>query len=221
MQYQIPQEVEVADKIIGPFTLKQFLYLISGVGFGLGIYAALRNTVIPTIIVLFLALIPVGIFALVAFIKVNGRPMDSYISPFFGYMGASKKRFWQRETVTINQGEEIQKLRDESEKNKNIVPDRTRGEISSDIANLATLVDTGTTTTMAKEPKTIFEIDEERHDNLTNLLREKAIQTQGQREPLVSQLASVSPNVAPQTINQAIPEVKTEEKINEEEARGQ
>jgi hypothetical protein len=33
MQFQVPQFLDVEDKIIGPFTIKQFLYLAGGAGF--------------------------------------------------------------------------------------------------------------------------------------------------------------------------------------------
>ena len=32
MEYQVPQFIEVEDKIFGPFTLKQFIYVAGGVG---------------------------------------------------------------------------------------------------------------------------------------------------------------------------------------------
>ena len=221
MQYQIPQDIEVADKIIGPLTLKQFMYLISGVGFGVGIYAALRNTVIPTVIIFILALFPVGLFAMIGFMKINGRPVDSYIAPFFSFMGAAKKRFWQRETVQVNQEEELQRLRDETEKNKEIMPQKTRSEVAENIANLATIVDTTLQPTMAKEPSTVFEVNEERGSKLNNLLKEKAATTQGGREPLVSQLASVSPTERPDTIDQEINDTRLEERIQTKEDYGQ
>ena len=32
MQFQVPQFIEIEDKIIGPFTVKQFIYLVGGAG---------------------------------------------------------------------------------------------------------------------------------------------------------------------------------------------
>jgi hypothetical protein len=32
MHYQVPQFIEIEDKIFGPLTLKQFIYLAGGVG---------------------------------------------------------------------------------------------------------------------------------------------------------------------------------------------
>jgi|GEM_PF-147196 len=220
MQYQIPQDIEVADKIIGPLTLKQFMYLISGAGFGIGVYAALRNTVIPIAIIVVLSIVPVGIFAVIAFMKVNGRQIDSYIAPFFSFMGAAKKRFWQREKLQINQEEELQKLREEAERKKAIIPTRARREVDEDIASLANIVDTASRPNTTKEPKTVFDIDEERGAKLSNLLKEKAASTQDGREQLVSQMASIPPNVRPETIDQEIPQVNLEDKIQTEEIHG-
>lgn len=213
MQYQIPQDIEVSDKIIGPLTLKQFMYLISGAGFGVGIYAALRNTIIPTVLIILLALIPVGIFAMIGFLRVNGRPLDSYIAPFFSFMGTSKKRFWQRENIQINQEEELKKLRAESEKNSHPFDTRSQQDVNEDIANLATLVDTGAQPPLPKEPKTVFDIDEERGSKIKLLLQEKAANTQAGKEPLISQLASVSPDDKMVTIDKEIPNINLEEKI--------
>ncbi|MEI7690098.1 MAG: PrgI family protein [bacterium] len=217
MQYQIPQDVEVADKIIGPLTLKQFMYLIAGTGFGLAIYAALRNTIIPIVIIVILALIPVGIFAIIGFFRVNGRPLDSYIAPFFGFMGVAKRRFWQREDIQINQEEEIKKLRAESEKNSHPLDTRSQQEVSENIASLATLVDTGIQAPLPKEPKTVFDVDEERGSKIKTLLQEKAASAQVGREPLVSQMASVSPGDKMETIDKEIPNVNLEEKIQSRE----
>jgi hypothetical protein len=34
MEFQVPQFIEVEDKIFGPFTLKQFIFIIGGLGLG-------------------------------------------------------------------------------------------------------------------------------------------------------------------------------------------
>ena len=213
MQYQIPQDIEVADKIIGPLTLKQFIYLVCGVGFAAGIYAALRNTIIPTVLIIVLAIVPVVLFAIVGFMKVNGRSIDSYVGPFFSFMGAAKKRFWQREDVEINQEEELQKMREEAERIKAIIPTKTRGEVSENIANLANVVDTASQIDTTKEPKTVFDIDETRNSKLNTLLKEKSAKIQDVREPLVSQIASVSPAAKIETIEKEIPQVNLDQKI--------
>ena len=74
MQFKVPQFIDIEDKIIGPLTLKQFIYLLGGLGviaiswfyFKLGVFIIIS---IP-ILVLSLGL---------AFFKVNGRPLVSIL----------------------------------------------------------------------------------------------------------------------------------------------
>jgi Flp pilus assembly protein TadB len=67
MEYQVPQFIEVEDKIFGPLTLKQFIFVAGGAG--LCVTAVLTLHLIGWIIA-----IPVAIFSLaLAFYKVNSK----------------------------------------------------------------------------------------------------------------------------------------------------
>lgn len=100
MQFQVPQFLDVEDKIIGPFTLKQFLYLTGGIGMG---YLSLRF--IPWIGLLF-ALGFVGLGGALAFYKVNGKPFIFIIESGFNYIRSSRLYIWYRrekaDQVTLN-----------------------------------------------------------------------------------------------------------------------
>lgn len=91
MQYQVPQFIEVEDKIFGPLTFKQFLYVAGGGAIGFLMYALL-----PT----FLALIigtPIVVFFLgAAFYKVNGQPFIFFVENFFKYTLSSKLYIWKK-----------------------------------------------------------------------------------------------------------------------------
>jgi hypothetical protein len=54
-QFHVPQFIEVEDKIFGPLTLKQFLYVIGGAGIVFIMYAFLRNFLPFFLILLFAA----------------------------------------------------------------------------------------------------------------------------------------------------------------------
>jgi hypothetical protein len=43
MQYQVPQFIEIPDKIFGPLTLKQFIYLAGGAGLSFIVYKILPS----------------------------------------------------------------------------------------------------------------------------------------------------------------------------------
>ena len=70
MRFQVPQFIEIEDKIFGPLTLKQFIYLAGGGGISFVIYS-----IIPYIIVALFFIVPVMIFSVaLAFYKINGKP---------------------------------------------------------------------------------------------------------------------------------------------------
>jgi hypothetical protein len=72
MQFQVPQFIEVEDRIFGPLTFKQFVYLAGGLGAGYLLYR-----VLPFIVAAPLIMAIVGFAAALAFIKFNGRPFIS------------------------------------------------------------------------------------------------------------------------------------------------
>ena len=70
MQFQVPQFIEVEDKIFGPLTLKQFFYVLGGGATIFILYALVRP-----MFLMFLLAIPVAIFfGMLAFYKVNSQP---------------------------------------------------------------------------------------------------------------------------------------------------
>jgi hypothetical protein len=93
MRYQVPQFIEVEDKIFGPLTFKQFIYLAGGAGLCL-----LFFTLLPLWLTVLLG-IPVVAFALaLAFYKVNGRPFIVSVEHAFGYFFGHKLYLWKQRT---------------------------------------------------------------------------------------------------------------------------
>jgi len=93
MQFQVPQFIEIEDKIFGPLTLKQFIYL----GGGLGACVALWFY-IPYKIVSVILIIPVLIFSLaLAFYKTNGKAFIDVVEAAFYYYLGSKLYIWRKE----------------------------------------------------------------------------------------------------------------------------
>jgi hypothetical protein len=90
MQYQVPQFIEVEDKIFGPLTLKQFIYLAGGGGVCLALF-----TLLPLLIALLLSLPFVGVSLALAFYKVNDRPLIVAAEHAFGYFFSSKLYLWK------------------------------------------------------------------------------------------------------------------------------
>jgi len=92
MRFQVPQFIDIEDKIIGPFTLKQFVYLAGGAGMAYMAYAFL-----PGFISLFLVL-GIGALALaLTFYRVNNKPFIDFLESAFLYYTKEKLYIWKKE----------------------------------------------------------------------------------------------------------------------------
>ncbi len=98
MRYQVPQFIEVEDKIFGPLTFKQFVYLAGGGGI-----CVLLFMFLPKILAILIAA-PIGGFALaLAFYKINDKPFINVVEAFFKYSLTNKLYIWKKEDKIPNQ----------------------------------------------------------------------------------------------------------------------
>lgn len=94
MQFQVPQNIDMEDKIVGPLTLKQFLYLLAG---GLIDYFLFQNLAKNYFAVFILIGLPVALIALAAaFLKIQEQPLAHFITAGLDYFTKPKMRLWQR-----------------------------------------------------------------------------------------------------------------------------
>lgn len=89
-QFQVPQFITVEDRIIGPLTLKQFLYLLGAASVGLVGWFWLN-----IFIFIFLALPIAGLFAAMAFAKINGQPLPAVIANALNYYLQPRLYLWK------------------------------------------------------------------------------------------------------------------------------
>ncbi len=92
MEYQVPQFIEVEDKLIGPLTLKQFIYIAGAAGICIVLFVYL-----PLIFAILLALPVAGAGAALAFYKVNSKPFVEVLEDGFNYYTHSKLFLWKHE----------------------------------------------------------------------------------------------------------------------------
>lgn len=91
MRFEVPQFIEIEDKIFGPFTWKQFVYL----GGGVGLAAVLFFTTPFIVFVLFGAPIA-GLAALLAFYPVNNRPFSNFLEAMVYFYKNSRVYHWRK-----------------------------------------------------------------------------------------------------------------------------
>jgi len=91
MHFQVPQFIEVEDKIFGPLTLKQFLYLIGG-----GAVVFLLYVIFPFFIFIILAIPTAALSVALAFYKMHGKPFIKILENGFNYLTKSKIYIWKK-----------------------------------------------------------------------------------------------------------------------------
>lgn len=104
MRFQVPQFIDVEDKIFGPLTLKQFIYLAGGAA------AALAGVVTLGVFFGLLVTSPIVILSLaLAFYRVNNRPFINVLEAAFKYALKNKLYIWKKEEKEVKEGEESKK----------------------------------------------------------------------------------------------------------------
>jgi hypothetical protein len=104
MQFTVPQFIEQEDKIFGPFTFKQFLYMVGGAGGAYMWYA-----LVPSPFSYPLILATGGLAGALAFYTHNDKPYILFLENAFYYLLRSKLYLWKHEaSATTTQDEEAQ-----------------------------------------------------------------------------------------------------------------
>lgn len=110
MRYQVPQFIEIEDKVFGPLTIKQFLYLIGGVGISFLLYSFL-----PKVIGIAIALPVLVFFVALAFYEYNGKPFIFTVENAVKYFFGPKLYLWKKQERKPEKGErksDIEKIED-------------------------------------------------------------------------------------------------------------
>lgn len=93
--YKVPQDVEADDKLLGPFSFKQFVFLVITV-MSLGIAWVLSRLLLP------LGIIPLPIalfFGALALPLRKDQPMEVYLAAVVSFIIKPKRRLWRADGV--------------------------------------------------------------------------------------------------------------------------
>ncbi len=96
MRFEVPQFIEIEDKIIGPFTWRQFVYLAGGIGLGVVLFFT------TPLFVFGLIGIPLGaLSALLAFYPVNNRPFSSFLESMVFFYKNNRVYYWRKKATMV------------------------------------------------------------------------------------------------------------------------
>lgn len=116
MRFRVPQFIDVEDKLFGPLTFKQFVYLAGGGGSVYFLWKAL-----PTYISIFIILPVLALSLSLAFYKVNNRPFIFYLQAIFVYIFSSRIYVWNQRKLKQKEKEKEEENYLVVNRNKNII----------------------------------------------------------------------------------------------------
>lgn len=140
MQYQVPQFITMESRIIGPLTLKQFLYL----AFAGAILFVLWFLLIPAVWI-FVAIPIIAAAATFAFLKINDRPFVYFFLSLLKYITKPKLYIFSTAPAEIKQ--EVAPKKEEVAIPKVVEKKLT----SSKLKELALILDTGSELTSEQQ----------------------------------------------------------------------
>ena len=95
MRFEVPQFIEIEDKIFGPFTWKQFVYLCGGFGIA-GI-----TFITSKILFVLIGLPAAGLAALLAFYPVNNRPFSVFLEAAISFYSSNRIYYWHKDRENV------------------------------------------------------------------------------------------------------------------------
>ena len=103
MQFRVPQFLDIEDKVFGPFTFKQFGFMLGAISF-----AYLFWKLLPVYFSMPLIIIISGNFLALAFVEVNGRKYGEVLEAAVKYFLKAKIFVWQKKEISSNSLPEYQ-----------------------------------------------------------------------------------------------------------------
>lgn len=88
--YKVPQDVEADDKLLGPFSFRQFIYLM--IAFGMIALAFALFQIFPLLTII---PIPIALFFIILALPLKkDQPMETYLAALISFYTKPNKRFW-------------------------------------------------------------------------------------------------------------------------------
>ncbi|MFC1608813.1 PrgI family protein [Patescibacteria group bacterium] len=119
MIFNVPQFIDVEDKIVGPLGWRHLFWI-----FGLGAVLLVLWNILEQQVFYIVAIPIAGVFMAFAFVRPYGQPLTKFVWSVFGFVFRPKVYMWRREEV-LRKKKAVQKKVDEG-------PSTEKEELSSE-----------------------------------------------------------------------------------------
>ncbi|MEK7139459.1 MAG: PrgI family protein [Patescibacteria group bacterium] len=133
--FLVPQFIDVEPKIIGPITVRQFIIMLVGM-----LLIAAEYKLFDFWAFVIFGVLTFGIFGIVAFLKVNGRPFHYFFLNVMETLKRSRRRLWNKQLTAV---EVKELLAPAIEETKELVVPVKHFAARSRLDELALVVNTG------------------------------------------------------------------------------
>ena len=99
LQYKIPQNIGIEDKIVGPLTLRQLIILAVGGGISYVLFATLSKLYELNIIEYTIIALPALLAVAAALLKINDIPLTKFALLTAEFSIKPKKRYWDHRAI--------------------------------------------------------------------------------------------------------------------------
>lgn len=96
-QFQVPQFITVEDKVVGPFTIKQFAFIAAG-----GLLIVFLKSFFEGTLLFILSIMIAGVALGLAFLKINEQSLPVVIKNAFFYLLRPRLFIWKQEDMKKN-----------------------------------------------------------------------------------------------------------------------
>ncbi len=131
--YKVIQDIEAEDHILGPFTFRQFMYLLVAIFFAYLTFLALTKRVY---FLLLMFLPPTAFFSFIAFPFIKDQPTEIWAIAKISFLIRPRKRIWDQFGI-----KNLVEITVPKKDNKNIVKDLNQTEIRNRLRRLSETID--------------------------------------------------------------------------------
>lgn len=140
MQAKVPQNVQMADKIVGPLTLRHMIIIGAGGGLAYLVYVILARSYYWEVWLPPVAIISIATL-LIAFLKIYNLPFGKFVILFLEYIFIPRKRAWIKSSAEIIGMKQITKESKKS-KEKNMKKGKKAQQTIKKINDITEILDT-------------------------------------------------------------------------------
>jgi len=137
MLFTVPQYIDVEDKVVGPLTVKQLLWMIAA-----GVLTLIMWAILPKVLFFIIAIPELLIFGALAFYRPYGQPLVGFVISGIFFLFGPKIYVWKRDIQKGNIGKTSNNNKAKEIDNRKILEQERRRKFAlNNLSGIAKILD--------------------------------------------------------------------------------